>query len=226
MPDPTTYQFNLPKTGRPSDVLLNEVWYPGIQAYWEVSTSSRIYDAILGVKAVVVHATAGAGSEGAISVMKEGKASFHWLLPDEDEPQHGQLVWACAPEARAAWHVRNACSHPDVNAGADKVNHWSVGIEVVNRQTVRDGFSDWQVRATAQIIRYCWAKYPNLKHVVSHAKLDPARRSDPGKTFPWARLKKLVLDPDALDGIPSVVRTARPADVIESDLPHEGSCCG
>lgn len=226
MPDPTTYQFNLPKTGHPSDVLLNEVWYPGIQAYWEVSTSSRIYDAILGVKAVVVHATAGAGSEGAISVMKEGKASFHWLLPDEDEPQHGQLVWACAPEARAAWHVRNACSHPDVNAGADKVNHWSVGIEVVNRQTARDGFSDWQVRATAQIIRYCWAKYPNLKHVVSHAKLDPARRSDPGKTFPWARLKKLVLDPDALDGIPSVVRTARPADVIESDLPHEGSCCG
>jgi len=226
MPDPTTYQFNLPKTGHPSDVLLNEVWYPGIQAYWEVSTSSRIYDAILGVKAVVVHATAGAGSEGAISVMKEGKASFHWLLPDEDEPQHGQLVWACAPEARAAWHVRNGCSHPDVNAGADKVNHWSVGIEVVNRQTARDGFSDWQVRATAQIIRYCWAKYPNLKHVVSHAKLDPARRSDPGKTFPWARLKKLVLDPDALDGIPSVVRTARPADVIESDRHHEGSCCG
>jgi N-acetylmuramoyl-L-alanine amidase len=226
MPDPATYQFNLPKTGRPSDVLLNEVWYPGIQAYWEISTSSRIYDAILGVKAVVVHATAGAGSEGAISVMKEGKASFHWLLPDEDEPQHGQLVWACAPEARAAWHVRNSCSHPSVNDGADKVNHWSLGIEVVNRQAGSDLFSDWQIQATAQIIRYCWAKYPNLKHVVSHAKLDPARRSDPGKTFPWARLKKLVLAPDTPDGIPSVVRTARPADAIDSEPGHEGSCCG
>ncbi len=226
MADPTRYQFDLPETGRPTDVMLNEVWYPGIQAYWEISTSSRIYDAILGVKAVVVHATAGSGSEGAISVMKEGKASFHWLLPDEDEPQHGQLVWACAPEARAAWHVRNACSHPDVNAGATKVNHWSVGIEVVNSQTVRDGFSDWQVLATAQIIRYCWAKYPNLKHVVSHAKLDPTRRSDPGKTFPWARLKRLVLASDAQDGLPAVVGAARPASAIDSEPRHEGSCCG
>ncbi len=180
MPNPKTYQFNFPRTGRPSDVILNEVWYPGIQAYWEQSTSSRIFDAILGIKAVVIHATAGSSSAGAISVMRDGKASFQWLVPDEDEPQHGQLVWACAPEARAAWHVRNACSHPDVNDGADKVNHWSLGIEVVNNQTTRDGFSDWQIQATAQIVRYCWAKYPNLKHVVSHAKLDPTRRSDPG----------------------------------------------
>ncbi|WHZ23950.1 MAG: N-acetylmuramoyl-L-alanine amidase [Nitrospira sp.] len=226
MADPTKYQFDLPETGRPMDVLLNEVWYPDIQAYWEISTSSRIYDAILGVKAVVIHATAGAGSAGAISVMKEGQASFHWLLPDEDEPQHGQLVWACAPEARAAWHVRNACSHPDVNAGATKVNHWSVGIEVVNSQTVRDGVSDWQVLTTARIIRYCWAKYPNLKHVVSHAKLDPARRSDPGKSFPWARLKKLVLASDAQDGLPAVAAEARPASAIDSEPRHKGSCHG
>ncbi len=33
MADPTRYQFNLPDTGRPSDVILNEVWYPGIQEY-------------------------------------------------------------------------------------------------------------------------------------------------------------------------------------------------
>ena len=92
MPNPATYQFNLPQRGRPSDVMLNEVWYPGIQAYWETSTSSRIFDAILGIKALVIHATAGSSSAGAISVMKEGKASFHWLLPDEDEPQHGELI--------------------------------------------------------------------------------------------------------------------------------------
>ena len=69
MPNPVTYQFNLPQRGRPSDVMLNEVWYPGIQAYWETSTSSRIFDAILGIKALVIHATAGSSSAGAISVM-------------------------------------------------------------------------------------------------------------------------------------------------------------
>ena len=37
-------------------------------------------------------------------------------------------------------------------------------------------------------------KYPNLKHIVSHAKLDPDRRSDPGTNFNWERFKELVLD--------------------------------
>lgn len=226
MPNPIKYQFNLPRKGRPSGVILNEVWYPGIQAYWETSTSSRIFDAILGIKAVVIHAIAGSSSAGAVSVMKEGKASFQWLVPDEDEPQHGQLVWACAPEARAAWHVRNACCHPDVNGGVDRVNHWSLGIEVVNSQLSRDAFSEWQVRATAQLVRYCWAKYPNLKHVVSHAKLDPTRRSDPGPEFPWARLKKLVLAKDAEDGIPRVAAEAAPASSIGPETDRKGCCQG
>jgi N-acetylmuramoyl-L-alanine amidase len=122
-------------------------------------------DPILGIRAVVIHATAGSSSEGAVSVIRAGAASFHWLVPDENEEAHGQFVWACIPEARAAWHVRNACSHPSVNDGATRANHWSLGIEVVNSQ-VQDPFSDWQIEATAQIVRYCWAKYPNLKHVV------------------------------------------------------------
>jgi len=66
-------------------VLLNEVWYPGIQAYW---TAARPVVSMTqsGIKAVVIQATAGSDSEGAISVMKADNAGFHWLLPDEDEP--------------------------------------------------------------------------------------------------------------------------------------------
>ena len=225
MSDPKSYQFNLPKSGKPSDVRLPEVWYPGIQKYWETSTIKRSVDPILGIKAIVIHATAGGGSAGAISVMKkkENAASFHWLVPDEDEPQHGNLVWACAPEARAAWHVRNSVSHPDVNGGAKRVNHWSLGIEVVNAQS-NDPFSDWQVEITAQIIRYCWAKYPNLVHVVSHAKLDPSRRTDPGVDFPWDRFKQLVLT-GTDDGIPAVALEAVPAAKIKAGKPATSSCC-
>src|SRR5574341_2623697 len=95
MADPRNYQFDLPANSRPSDVSLNEPWYPGIQAFWDRCTSSRIFDAILGIKAVVIHATAGSSSAGAVSVMRDGKASFHWLVPDENEAQHGVLVWAC-----------------------------------------------------------------------------------------------------------------------------------
>lgn len=196
MPDPRKYQFDLPASGRPTDVSIPETWYPGIKNYWDICTSKRIYHPIKGIKAVVIHATAGGTSSGAVSVMKAGKASWHWLVPDEDEPEHGHLVWACAPETLAAWHVLNSKSHPDVNNGKNRVNHWSLGIELVNTQKSSDLFSEWQIAITAQVVRYCWAKYPNLSHIVSHAKLDPARKSDPGENFPWNEFKKLVLTPD------------------------------
>jgi N-acetylmuramoyl-L-alanine amidase len=90
--------------------------------------------------------------------------------------------------------VRKDKSHPDVNEGRTGVNHWSLGIEVVNTQKDSDHFSEWQIYMTARIVRYCWAKYPNLEYIVSHAKLDPERRTDPGVNFPWEKFKDLVLN--------------------------------
>lgn len=210
MADPRTYQFTLPKSRRPSEVTLVEPWYPGVQPHWPNCTTRRSVDPIMGVVAVVIHATAGSSSAGAVSVIKRAvnPASFHWLVPDEDEAQHGHFVWACVPEALAAWHVRNGATHPEVNNGASRVNHWSLGIEVVNAQ-VNDPFSPWQVEATARIVRHCWAKYPNLMHVVSHAKLDPGRRTDPGEHFDWPRFKSLVLDA-ASEPLPALVAAATP----------------
>lgn len=198
MPNPKEFQFNLPANNTPAPVALPQEWYPGVQNYWARCTSQRSTgDHITGVVAIVIHATAGSSSAGAVSVMNpppgEQAASFHWLVPDEDEPQHGKFVWACVRERDAAWHVRNSQSHPDVNNGQTRANHWSLGIEIVNRQSGGDAFSDWQVAATAQIVRYCRAKYPNLKYIVSHAKLDPRRRDDPGPKFPWEKFKELVL---------------------------------
>ncbi|MFQ5563598.1 MAG: N-acetylmuramoyl-L-alanine amidase [Parvularculaceae bacterium] len=213
MPDPRQYQFDLFPDDRPEPVALAEEWYPGIRETWAGSTSRRIYDPIFGVRAVVIHATAGASSEGAVSVMRAGKASFHWLVPDEDEAQHGAFAWACAPEARAAWHVRNAVSHPDVWAGNKRTNHFSLGVEIVNRAVVADAFSDWQVDMAAQIVRYAWAKYPNLRHVVSHAKLDPERRTDPGAHFPWENFRTRVLTGGS-DPIADLIATATAAGAI------------
>ncbi len=196
MADPREYHFNLPPSRRPHDVLIHETWYPGVGHYWPRCTSSRLFDPIMGIRAIVIHATGGHSSADAMLTMRTGNGSWHWLVPDENEAQHGQFVWACAPEARAAWHVRNSKFHPKVNGGKRRVNHWSLGIEIVNSQPTEnpDPFSQWQIEATAAIVRYCWAKYPNLKHVLSHAALDPARSSDPGEQFPWDRFKQAVLE--------------------------------
>lgn len=221
MADPRTYHFKLTGT-RPDDVTIPEIWYPGIKSYWDISTSKRSVHPINGIAAVVIHATAGASSSGAVSVMKAGHASFHWLVPDENEAQHGNTIWACAPETLAAWHVRSSVSNPSVNGGKNRVNHWSLGIEVVNTQ-VEDPFSDWQVFITAQIVRYCWAKYPSLKDIVSHAKLDPSRRTDPGVNFPWEKFKTLVLKGKEDSGAPKKFKGVIPANKLPKS--KKKSCC-
>lgn len=193
MADPKTYHFDLPESGRPTHAALAEEWYPGIQSAALNASRKRSVDAIKGIRAVVIHATAGTSSAGAASVIFDKAASFHWLVPDEDEPQHQNFVWATCHEARRAWHVGGSKSHPAINGGKTNVNNWSLGIEVVNAVRSSDQYSDWQIQATAEIVRYCWAKYPNLKHVCSHAMLDPTRRTDPGAHFPWDRFRDLVL---------------------------------
>ncbi|MDQ3021344.1 MAG: N-acetylmuramoyl-L-alanine amidase [Bacteroidota bacterium] len=129
-----------------------------------------------------------------------------------------ETIWACIPESRAAFHVRPQVSNPSINGGKTRVNHWSLGIEIVNRQTQDnlDHFSEWQVEVTSQIVRYCWAKYPNLTDVVSHAKLDPARRSDPGSNFPWDVFKDLVLKTPVEKSILKTMNGVKDASKIKS----------
>lgn len=194
MADPKTYHFKLPPyTGGPLPEPPH-AWYPGVQAVHASATSDRRRHGDGVVRAFVIHATDGVSSRGAMSVMFAGQGSWHWLIPDENEPEHKQKIWACAPEKRAAWHVRNNASHPDVNGGQRFVNYWSLGVEIVNTMDA-DPFSDWQLQMTADLVRYAWSKYPRLVDVVSHAKLDPRRRSDPGRDFPWEKFQNMVLAP-------------------------------
>ena len=192
--DPKDFQFDLDPSQRPSPNPLNgEAWFPHAKDVWPTCTSRRIVDPTLGIRTIVIHATAGSTCAGAFSVMKDRRASFHWLIPNRTDEGHGAVIWATAPETRACWHVRNSCAHPAVFEGRNKVNHSSLGIEIVNKARPDHPYSAWQIAATAEIIRYAWAKYPNLRHVVSHARLDPGRRTDPGMHFPWALLERQVL---------------------------------
>ncbi len=185
MADPTTFQFDLPANHRPEPFALNEKIHQRAWAAAPRCASLRGGDPVTAVRVIVIHATAGATTDGAVSVMEEGRASFHWVVPGKDEKARGGHVWVTCPERLAAWHVRKSCSHPHICNGANNLNRASLGVEIVNRQNGKDVFSFAQIEAAAQIVRYAWAKYPKLTHVVSHARLDPLRRTDPGKLFPW-----------------------------------------
>ena len=213
---------------RPAPFRLPERIYPEIGWFNANRASNRKYHAVEGIEGLVVHATAGGSTVGALSTWKNGRqASAHWIVPDEDEAGHGKEILAVVFESLAAWHVLNSKSHPKLG-NRTHTNHWTLGVEIVNRQVPDDKFSDWQVEITAQIVRYCWAKYPNFRYVFSHAFIDPERRSDPGTNFDWDRFVELILT-DAADPAPDAIGLKLMADVDNYVAPDgdaaEKYCC-
>jgi N-acetyl-anhydromuramyl-L-alanine amidase AmpD len=202
MANPETFYFTLPSNNRPSFAPLSEEVHPDFTWLTSNRARSRGRDVFDVIDTIVVHATAGYATQHAIDNWHERVASAHWIIPDEDEPQHDHFVWATVAEAKAAYHVRDSIHVSDTVLGrGPNVNNRSLGIEIVNTQDVqnyRDPFSSWQVTMSARIVLYAWAKYPNLKHVISHAKLDPSRRGDPGSQFPWAIFQEAVLSHSVL----------------------------
>lgn len=84
-----------------------------------------------------------------------------------------------------AWH---AGVSKDAN-GHQNVNHFSVGIELVNLNDGKDPYPDPQIQALCGIIAEMRRRFP-IKQIASHEfiAIPPGRKSDP-KNFPWERLK-------------------------------------
>lgn len=224
MPKPVDYYFYLPPEARPSYSPLQEELHPDFPWLTQNRARSRGDDVFEAIDTIVIHATAGYASAHAIENWHQRVASAHWVIPDEKEPQHGHFVWSTVAEAKAAYHVRDTIVVEETALGdGPNVNNRSLGIEIVNTQNVenyQDPFSTWQVTMAARIVLYAWAKYPNLKHVISHAKLDPTRRDDPGIQFPWDEFKNMVLTYSALPPRnPLVFKT------VEIEVKDGDSCC-
>lgn len=233
MPNPTTFYFALPQANRPAFVPLVEEVHPNFTWLTQNRSRSRGRDVFAAIDTVVIHATAGWATQHAVDAWRTATASAHWIVPDEDEPQHGHFIWATVAEAKAAYHVS---ADPNADLGPGNVNNRSLGIEIVNTQDVQsyqDSYSPWQITSAAQIVLYAWAKYRNLKHVISHARLQSGSRADPGRQFPWADFRDQVLTHSALgtrnprvfaQHVPSPVKAARAAQALGKNPTYIGCC--
>ena len=202
MGEPRNYHFVLPDE-RPDFEPLAEKLHDSFHFLTANRASGRPGDPIEIVDTIIIHGTDGHSTSSAVQTWRTApagkQASAHWIVPDEDEAGHGQFAWATVAETKTAWHCRTTGPARELLGSGPKVNSRSLGVEVVNRITGGgDPYSAWQVTMTAQIVLYAWAKYPNLRHVVSHAKLDPTRRTDPGPLFPWDSFRQQVLSHSAL----------------------------
>lgn len=231
---PDTFHFMLPPSQRPAFVPLKEELHPAFGWLTKNRSRSRRRDVFESIDTIVIHATAGYATKHVVDTWKERKASAHWIIPDENETEHGHFIWATVAEAKAAYHVGHV-DYESILGEGPNVNDRSLGVELVNTQNVqyfRDPYSQWQIEMLARIVLYAWAKYPNLRHVISHAKLDPSRRSDPGENFPWEAFKHKVLTHSVLEERHPLVLEANTSSVTsETDslnlavTNRAGHCC-
>ena len=161
------------------------------------------------ITGIVIHATESNSVESPIRILRSKKKifkrefnrnvtkSWHWLIPGGSDTLHKKNIYKCLEDNRSGYHAKRSAPNPvtiDYVSiyGKSIANSRTIGIEIVNIQDGIEPFTEWQYQVLAQLIKYYVNKYPNIKHLMSHAILDPARRTDPGVCFDWEILMKLI----------------------------------
>lgn len=125
------------------------------------------------------------------------KSSIHYLVPRLDDPTYKEAgfttlkVFNLVDENDRAWHAGVSTW-----AGRSNLNDTSIGIEIVNLASEKNGvftfpaYEDDQVDALIKLTTNILERYPDIspRNVVAHSDIAPGRKSDPGPAFPWQRL--------------------------------------
>ena len=112
------------------------------------------------------------------AAMAIGRVSAHVLIRRD-----GEIV-QYVPFGERAWHAGQS-----EYRGREACNDFSVGIELEG--TDDTPYEAAQYESLAALIRALLATYPTLsrERVVGHSDVAPGRKSDPGQSFDWARLR-------------------------------------
>ncbi len=109
------------------------------------------------------------------------KVSAHLLID-----RRGDLT-QYVPFHRRAWHAGISCFQ-----GRERCNDFSIGIELEGTETLP--FADAQYATLAEVISLLLTTYPELssERIVGHCDIAPGRKTDPGQSFDWQRLYRLL----------------------------------
>lgn len=135
------------------------------------------------VDTIVLHATANSTLEGVARwfLAPESRVSAHYTVG-----KGGGIVQHVSTFNRA-WHA-GVSRNPD---GRERVNNFSVGIEIVNLNDGKDSFTEAQYDVVDNLIGMLVRRFPTIKYIVSHEVIaqPKGRKSDP-KGFDWNRIKR------------------------------------
>ena len=115
------------------------------------------------------------GSHPYFEGLRDLRVSAHFLVRRD-----GTLIQFVSCDKRA-WHAGVSC-----HAGRTRCNDFSIGIELEGTGEV--AYTDLQYEALACVIGALRRRYP-ITDVVGHSDIAPGRKTDPGASFDWARLR-------------------------------------
>lgn len=109
------------------------------------------------------------------------RVSAHLLIR-----RNGEVV-QYVPFQRRAWHAGVSSWE-----GRERCNDFSIGIELEG--TDHSPYESAQYAMLARVIVALCRSYPGLspRRLVGHSDVAPGRKSDPGPSFDWPRLRSLV----------------------------------
>ena len=163
------------------------------------------------VQSLVMHFTAGNYKRSLFALKESGAVSSHYLIPDPNDdsyPSDKLEVIQLVDENKRAWHAGHSYWQ-----GRTNLNDTSIGIEIVNRPDCRQEavpqnvyfrggeyglhmacdfptYSSEQIALLAELSKAILARHPDISatRVIGHSDIAPARKSDPGPSFPWFEL--------------------------------------
>jgi AmpD protein len=109
------------------------------------------------------------------------KVSAHLLI------RRGGEILQFVPLHLRAWHAGESCFE-----GRTVCNDFSIGIELEGSDD--HPYEREQYAALAEVARTLMAAYPGItpERIVGHSDIAPGRKTDPGPSFDWERLRSLL----------------------------------
>jgi N-acetylmuramoyl-L-alanine amidase len=132
--------------------------------------------------ALILHYTGMPTAKAALELLAtaKGGVSCHYFVWEDGR------IWQLVAEDFRAWHAGKSFW-----AGETDLNSRSIGVEIVNpgHEGGRPPYPETQIAAVIALCRdICARKKIPAARVLAHSDIAPARKTDPGESFPWRRL--------------------------------------
>lgn len=184
---PTQIASPSPKGQNPSPIRQLADQSPKPPAFSIISLPSTFHSddkrSLSSVDTIVIHSVYNptASDPFAISSIKkvfdDEEVSSHFVITRDGK------IYQLVGEEFQAWHAGvSTLPSPD---NREKVNVFSIGIELVGKETT--GFTDAQYQSLTSLIVMEQGKLP-IKKITGHADIAPGRKTDPWK-FDWKRFE-------------------------------------